>query len=486
MTFAPTPEQLAIVSAATDTSDNLLISALAGAAKTSTLELIAHALPGVNTLCMAFNKRIADEMSSRLPPHCEARTLNAIGHRAWMQTTGLRLTLDTRKNYKILSECIKRLPKRDQDPAWKCMSEVLDAVGWAKSSGHVPDAYTAHKHTRLMSDRELFDSLPEILSPLAEQLVLEVTLESIKQSFVGIIDFNDQLLMPTVFRATFPIYTLLLVDEAQDLSALNHAIIQKLYRRRIIAVGDQCQAIYGFRGAHEDGMSALQGRFDMKPLTLSCSFRCPASVVRHVKWRAPHMTSWSGAGEGSVTTLHSWDFTDLPEECTVICRNNAPLFTLAVRLLRAGRYPNLWGNDVVQGLLKILKKFGPGNMTQEAVHQSIDEWYDTKAKTSRRLGQLRDRTECLRIFAYSAPTLAEIIEYTTHLMRSTGTVHLMTGHKAKGHEWANVFFLNESLVKDDGQDPNLRYVIATRAKENLVYINMDQCTEVFDDEGEEL
>lgn len=44
MTFTPTEEQSAIVDAAKSTSANLAINALAGAAKTSTLVMIAEAV----------------------------------------------------------------------------------------------------------------------------------------------------------------------------------------------------------------------------------------------------------------------------------------------------------------------------------------------------------------------------------------------------------------------------------------------------------
>ena len=92
--FTPTPEQLAIVTAATDTTDNLLVSALAGAAKTSTLEMIANALPDVNTICLAFNKKIATEMEQRLPSNCTAKTLNALGNAAWKDAIGKRTFID--------------------------------------------------------------------------------------------------------------------------------------------------------------------------------------------------------------------------------------------------------------------------------------------------------------------------------------------------------------------------------------------------------
>ena len=57
---APTPEQEHILHLLTSTKSNLLINALAGSGKTSTLEMIQDvAAPPV--LCLAFNRRIADE-----------------------------------------------------------------------------------------------------------------------------------------------------------------------------------------------------------------------------------------------------------------------------------------------------------------------------------------------------------------------------------------------------------------------------------------
>src|SRR6266550_6959076 len=82
--FSPTPEQDLIVQAALTTKENILINALAGAAKTTTLELICKALPVQPILSLAFNKRIATEMTKRLPGHVACHTLNAIGHRVWM------------------------------------------------------------------------------------------------------------------------------------------------------------------------------------------------------------------------------------------------------------------------------------------------------------------------------------------------------------------------------------------------------------------
>src|SRR5262245_60631271 len=100
--MTPTAEQQAIVDAALNTQDNLLINALAGAAQTTTLELICKAMPVMPILSLAFNKRIAEEMKKRLPGHVQAKTLNSVGHGIWAKTCTGKLVLNVKKNYEIL------------------------------------------------------------------------------------------------------------------------------------------------------------------------------------------------------------------------------------------------------------------------------------------------------------------------------------------------------------------------------------------------
>src|SRR6266576_1763143 len=107
--LTPTVEQAAIIEAARSTQDNLLINALAGAAKTSTLVMIAHALPSTIMLSLAFNKRIATEMKDRLPSNVMCKTLNALGHGVWAQACSRRLVLDTKKSYTILKGLVDGL-----------------------------------------------------------------------------------------------------------------------------------------------------------------------------------------------------------------------------------------------------------------------------------------------------------------------------------------------------------------------------------------
>jgi superfamily I DNA/RNA helicase len=473
--FIPTEEQSAVVDRASSTTDNILLSALAGAAKTSTLVLIAEALPDTQILCLAFNKRIADEMQERLPSNCRAMTLNSLGHRTWCEATGRRLRIESGKTYAILKQLVDECPRGDKDILYENFAELMRIIDFGKSCGYVPsDNYERAK--RLMDDDSFFNHIEQKLTDLEVGIVRMATLLSLKQSFEGLCDYNDQILMPTVFHGAFPRYPLTLVDEAQDLSALNHATLRKMIgTRRLISVGDPNQAIYGFRGAHEDSMAMLQQEFSMTEMHLSISFRCPISVVEHSHWRAPTMRWPEWAKQGEVKYLASWSPDDLPESATIICRNNAPLFRLAIKLLMVGRPVELHGKDVVASLTKIMRKFGGSDLRTVEILDKIDAWEEREKQKNKHRAHdsITDRAECMRIFAGQGQNLGDALHYAQHMVTMHSPLKMMTGHKAKGLEFDHVFFLDNSLVGDEGQEKNLRYVIITRAKETLTYISSD-------------
>lgn len=469
MTFTPTPEQLAIIDAAANSSDNLLISALAGAAKTSTLVLIAEALPKTSMLCISFNKKIATEMKERLPSHCVSMTLNGLGHRVWGDTLGKRLNLNTKKNYELLTEEVDKLDNQDKQEAFERFGELLKAVAFGKSCGYLPDGEFPSAKP-LFNDDEFRLHLEDEPTDLEWFLIRTVSLRSAKLAKEGVIDFDDQLLMPTVFPASFPQYPLVLVDEAQDLSRLNHAMISKFAKKRIIAVGDECQSIYGFRGAHQNSMQLLRKTFSMRTLTLSISFRCPIAVVEAARWRAPHMQWPEWAKPGEVSSLPEWSAPLLTPGAAIICRNNAPLFAQAIRMLKAKVPPELVGNDIGKGLMKVMKKFGDASLPIEEAEAKLAKWVARRLARARDPGPVYDQADCIRVFFEEADTLGQALTYAEHLFSMVGPIKLMTGHKAKGLEFDTVFFLDPFLCRDTEQDKNLRYVIQTRAKEALYYV----------------
>jgi superfamily I DNA/RNA helicase len=486
MTFTPTAEQSAILDAGTSTSDNLLISALAGAAKTSTLVLLAQAMPAQSTLCLAFNKKIAEEMATRMPGHVTCSTLSSLGYSAWRSFLSRKLIVKDGKTYFAIKAWLEEaFSGAELEDAWNSYDDLKQAISVAKSIGYVPAAAERPSLRTLVSEEDFLASLAFEPSDWEFECITSILTSSIAAGFSGVIDFDDMLYLPTLCTsATFNRAAVVMIDEAQDLSPLNHAMLAKLLgtRSRLIAVGDPNQSIYAFRGADTSSMPKLEARFNMVSLSLTTSFRCATSIVKEAQWRAPAMRAAENAPAGQVTYLTTWTPSDLSSPAVVICRNNAPLFSLAIKFLAAGYHPTIAGKDIAAGLRKTLSKLGSPSMTIDEARVALELWREEQLAKKRNSSKVADMFECLSVFlAPPAKTLEHALLKLEQVFNTTGPINLMTIHKSKGLEFPVVHILDSALIKvidsntgkQNVQEANLLYVAQTRAKTRLTYITSD-------------
>ncbi len=464
-----THEQDDILKAAKASKNNLMISALAGVGKTTTLELVERAVPRGPVLYLCFNRKNADDATKRMLPTTSVRTFNGMGHRIW--GTGRTISINPRKSNSILREIIDNAPKDYKDTLWGVYHEVLSGVGMAKALGYIPDSHTQFSK-RLISRSAFHRSLEELPDDLTADLIDTVLQRSIKQSYEGLLDYNDQVYMPALFGGAYPQFPLVLVDEYQDLSPVNHALLKKLVRGRLIGVGDPWQNIYGFRGAKAGGIEEATEAYKCEELPLSISFRCPEAIVRNVHWHVPHFR-WFNEG-GIVEKPNHLPVSDISDDTTIICRNNAPLLSMAFRLLSAGRSITIAGSDIGPRIVGIMKKLGPETLQRSGVMESITEWQLDKLEKESRTAT--DMAECMRVFAKQGKDLRAAIAYAEHIFKQQGSILLTTIHKAKGLEWPNVIHLDPWLVRKDPheQNKNLDYVCSTRSSDRLTEIESDQ------------
>lgn len=466
--MTPTTEQTDILIAATATGSNLLINALAGCGKTTTLEMIERAVATKPILYLVFNRKNAADAEKRMLSTTSVRTLNSLGHRIWAKTVGRNLTVRPKKCGDILRSFIADAPRETRSALWSAYSSILDGVEMAKALGYLP-AGGQWPAKSLCTKADLHAALDETPDELTAAVIDKVLSSSVRLAYDGQIDYNDQVYMPAVFGGVFPQFPLVLVDEAQDLSPVNHMLLRRLHRpsSRIVAVGDRFQSIYGFRGALEGGMDSLSSTYSMTPLDLSVSFRCPRAIVEAARWRVPKF-QWIKEG-GHVETLNSLDLDRVPDCAAFLCRNNAPLFRLAMRLLSAGRSVSVAGSDIGPKLVKILGKLGPSELPRGPVLVAIDAWEEKREeKGSKTAG---DIAECMRVFAAHGANLGQAMAYAEHLFKQEGSIRLSTGHKAKGLEWPVVYHLDPWLIGEDDQELNLRYVIQTRSLDQYYEID---------------
>lgn len=459
----PTSEQEDILEYVRTQKSNLMIQAYAGTGKSATLKMIDTAIDGSH-LYICFNKSIATEAmnSGEFRETTVIRTLNSLGHRIWADFCKRKLTLNKKKISDIFRLIVDEAKKPDRQDLWSRYDAVRSGVEMARALGYIPPHHA--KASKSLCDMDaVADLMEEQTDSRGLDLIDEVLTRSIAQAYDGTIDFSDQCYMPALFGGLYPRFPLTLIDEWQDLSPVQMTMIDKL-RGRIIGVGDAFQAIYGFRGAMEDSMLKARAQFSMAVLPLSISFRCPTQIVENVHWRVP---SFRAANEGGLVSSGR----QRPmNHSTVLCRNNAPLFHLALKMLTDGQRVDISGVDIANRLTTQLAKLGDEDLTQSQALTRIDEWLADRLEAESKTAQ--DTAECMRVFVRQSKTLGQAIATVKHVASLDGDIKFLTGHKAKGLEWDHVYHLDSWLLDTGrGQDPNLQYVIDTRTKDRLTYID---------------
>ena len=188
-------------------------------------------------------------------------------------------------------------------------------------------------------------------SPHVSGLQANVLLKyaQLKESVNGI-DFQDLLEMMHDRMEAFPLLQYVLVDEFQDLNELQLQLLQAMHRRgtRVVAIGDDNQTIYGFRGSSIRTMLDFQRTFAPAQRQVLCrNYRNPPSVVQlsdqilsHFKERIMQTVVPCG-GPGTVEYLGNADVVaniqqHREQHQFVLSRCRDQLEQLAARLTAAG------------------------------------------------------------------------------------------------------------------------------------------------------
>jgi hypothetical protein len=464
----PTDEQIDICNYIRKERNNLQINALAGGGKTSTVEMMMGETHEP-TLYLAFNKDVVKEAKERLPQGVEIRTFNSMGYECWKKANG-SANVNLKKTTELLREELNGYKGTDRQEISDSWWDISGAVHMAKHLGYIPEGKFTNAR-RLCDQQTLCQRIENRLSPLCLEVVNNVLFASIKAAYAGAIDLDDQIYMPALFGGSYPRFPIVYVDERQDLSPTNVALLERCIPKtdgRLVEVGDRWQAIYAFRGAQTDGMNHSKVRFKMHEMHLSFSFRCPEAIVRAVHWHVPHM-KWIKPG-GTYDVLSFLDPATIPDGAAIICRNNAPLFRAAFALLSRKRSVQVAGSDIGPKILRLLSKVGSPGDSSEDLQLKIDNWLNDQLQTTNSPQTILDQAECMKVFASWGNSFDQAVGYAKHIFGQQGTIKLTTGHKAKGAEWNTVYHLDKHLLSKDAQDLNLKYVITTRAKQELFEI----------------
>lgn len=468
----PTAEQVAAVVGAR-TPGPMSIMAYAGAAKTTTLRLLAGTMPHIPMVYLCFNKAIAEESSKVFPQNVKCATTHSMAYRAVLSryghnktgkmTTGLR-TRDVMDLLKVKDQPILNGTDR------------LDANTIAYAILRTVVRFTQSADLELGTQH--FDRLPKFqtLEPTDFYATRERVVAAARILW-------DQMFDPAspvglghdgyvkawhLIGATID-YPMILLDEGQDTAPVLLAILKE-QSGQVIMVGDQHQSIYEWRGAI-NAMGALAGAREFR-LTKSFRFGPPIADA------ANGVLSILGETIPLVGNESRESKVVAKTNGTVICRTNGEILSRLIDLAA----DNLANQSFVQGgvseMLSILDGADAIRNRKKSWHSlfiGFTDW-DEFCAYAEKSGD-PEATKIIRLVdKYGIYPLKNALRQVREVEGDAKYV-LTTGHKSKGREWANVTladdFKEQPETNAEGEkvhnpaETRLFYVAMTRAMHEL-------------------
>ncbi len=470
-TFTPSKYQQAIYDWVRTGTGNAVVEAVAGSGKTTTLLEALNLMTGSPLFC-AFNKHIKDELAARAPKHAKVSTIHSLGFSTVRKAFPL-----TAVNGKKLQSIVREIMGEEfNDREARVAAERLASVAKLTLTDPTPENLSdlmAHHDIEANGETDwVIESVPEILEECVKRAEHEI-------------DFDDQVWLPHRLNLKPRGFDWVCVDEAQDLNSAQRELVLKAGRGRVMAVGDSRQAIYGFAGADTSSIARITERLNAKTLPLSICYRCPSSHLDMAREIVPHIEARAGAPVGTIDYPSLDALTRiLVDGDLIICRVNAPLAEIAMRLVRQGKKAVLRGRDLSSNLQSLIRRVAKRRMTIDMA-VFLDALVDYREKETRKLyaaekdGQaesLRDRVDTLIALSDGTDTVDDLSRRVNEIFTdSKDGIVCSSVHRAKGLEAKRVGIFEPRLMPhprarsgwEMEQEYNLKYVALTRSKDTL-------------------
>lgn len=504
---------------------HLIVRARAGTGKSTTIREGVKRAPERNILVAAFSKQIqlAMEKSIRLLPdgtidtrsfNGQVKTLHAVGFNCVAQfCKGLKVDRDAR-----ISELTNKVCKARVDVITGRISTPTapDVIKKLVSKLHTlgreiaPHAAKFGDLTTIAIEFECepedaYDHLGFGLEYVETKALEAMELASQVQDG-GVIDFSDMIFLPVRNGWLMKQFDMVVVDEAQDMTTAQLEIAQGVLKDggRICIVGDDRQAIFGFRGADSESLDRLKVELDAAELGLTTTYRCGRRIVKLAQAIVPDFEAGPTNPDGEVRDMFlDPGMTALVAEAgpgdMILSRVNAPLVSIAMKTLRAGKRTQVAGKKIGDGLIALIKKFNAKSVPE--LLGKIEAWarrekhrieVQRDAATNGRkkafeakIEEVLDKADMLasltdgassvtevtvRIESLFAPTAEEYKELGTLAAFDASVITCSSVHRAKGQEADRVFILADTLRDYSVEEMNIQYVAITRAKKQLTWV----------------
>lgn len=483
-----TAYQQAICHAVMERDSHLVVNALSGSGKTTTIEHSVSDFPGANI---------------------QTKTCHGFGfgaHRKHMKDNNApEPVLNENKVSIILKQLAdaEALGTEDRLKADAKIEPAMRLVSLFKSQGFLairPEA--TDDDCRELGKRYEIEMPDATETGITEEEVFTLARNALIASNrdVATIDYDDMIYLPVLLRENFFVNDIIYVDESQDLNPIRIALIRAAsrsdrshYKAQCVFIGDKFQSIYGFTGADTEAIDTIVEQFHATELPLSTCWRCPKAVIREAQKIVPEIEHAPNAIEGEVRTLKDEDeMYRLAEPGDfVLCRCTAPLVDVCMQFIRAGKAATVRGRDIGQGLENLADKIrkrrtSKGKGLVDALQIYREDQCNKLSHPSKesQLQSSLDKIDTLLVLSEECDTFDELKSKIKSIFSDVqngdtdGLILCSTAHKSKGLEAERVFVIKPELmpgpwakqVWQKQQELNLLYVVTTRAMRELLYV----------------
>ena len=502
--FIPSPQQEAYYDWLENGSGNLLMEAVAGAGKSTTLVRGFRHMRG-KVLLGAYGRDAAADLKAKTAEvgmgnaDVMISTMHGYGMRNWKRNNP-SVQVDDGKTRKLLERFFDaNSAHRDRRDVYAPFITKMMSFGKQFLIGcpDKPPIENASVWLKIMDHFGVDLDLPEDIKP---EMVMEWVQELFGQSRAECptrIDFDDMLYAPIAHRVRFWQNDWVLIDECQDINPARREAARLALKAggRAVFVGDSRQAIYGFTGAGGDSIQRIIEEFNCTRLPLTVTYRCPKAVVNYVHQWVSHIEAHPDAPEGIVRPVKyeaertcpacdnqgmreetdgrmttcdycagkkripaaPWFIQDQPGiEDVILCRFTRPLIQTAYGMIKNGIACRVQGRDIGKGLINLAStwKITSIEKLEERLKVYYQKEYEKAQKTNseKKLQELEDRVGTLRIFmercvSQGRRLISDVIAEIEAMFSDDieGVVTLCSGHKSKGREWPRVYWIKTGI-----------------------------------------
>jgi len=456
----PTAEQQAILDAYRQ-GGHLVVEALAGTGKTTTLRMLAACSGSRRGVYIAYNKAIVREAEGRFPEGVHVATAHSLAYQAVGRNYSHRLAAKRQP----ATEVAKLLRVKPTDAGGAMLSPAMlvrlanatierfcHSADLTFTTRHLP----AHAHS-LGEPNEVL----EAVKPTAQKIWTDLLDPRGRLRFT-----HDHYLK--IWQLTGPRIPTdyILFDEAQDANPAIAAVVAAQHHAQLVYVGDRNQQLYAWRGA-TDAMDDIDG----ERLALTKSFRFgPAIADEANRWLrllgSPHQVVGHEPVGSRIGPVEQPD--------AILCRTNGTALGQILRHQEQGVPVGLAPGDRsagadIRAFAFAARDLMAGRGTDHPELCAFRTWGDL-------LDYLRededsDLQRMVNIINRIGPN--GVIDAMVNLApKEKAQVMVSTAHKAKGLEWDRVQVADDFAPPREGEQPDraelmLAYVTVTRAKKIL-------------------